>query len=246
MTKEKPINVIMPVYILNERTLVLTENAIMSLGKPEDIFLVIVDNASTCGVDYLKDRADDYIQNKENLGYAKAVNQGIRSFIDSPQKLIAIANNDIRVSPNWREVTRRVLKDPEIYSCHFRMTDYEIPFKYGRRIVKTGMERWCTGSFFVIDITDGPFFFDERFFNSYDDWDYSYRVREQGLFTTYTDMACYQHHHSWTQQQIPEREENDKKNAEYFKEKHGNYAEDLFKNMYPDQMEMDYLGGFNL
>ena len=225
------INVVMPVYILNQETLTLTENAIDSLG---DVYLIIVDNASTVGLDYLKQMSDVYIRNEENLGYAKAVNEGLKK---TNYHLIAISNNDVRVSPQWEEVAREVLADPNVYSVHFRMIPYNELFTYENDTWTSGKERWCSQSFFIVDAKKGLEYFDEDFFNSYCDWEYQLRVRATGRQTAYTNKACYQHEDSFTQKQIPEREENNRKNAELFKSKHGKYAEELFIQMYPDQMK---------
>ena len=237
--------VILPVYIANEELLQLTKNTIESLG---DVGLVIIDNASPLGGGYLRSVAEIYVRGKENFGYAKAVNQGL-SLIHND--IVAIANNDIRVSPNWLTVTQEVFEEPDVYSCHFRMTDYDVPFQYGNTIASMGKERWCTSSFFVIKTRDEKgnlrkFYYDENFINSYDDWDIHYRIRDAGLKTAYTDKACYQHHHSSTQQIIPNREEQNIKNREYFKKKHGSYPEDLFAIQFEDQMKQEYWKGFQL
>lgn len=230
--------VIIPVFINNEATLELTRNTIDSFGQEE---FVIVDNNSSLGGGYVRSIANIYIRNQENLGYAKAVNQGMK-LCDGP---MVIANNDIRVSPNWKEVTTSILKEePRVHSLHFRMTPYDVPFEYGVLTSYTGKERWCTGSFFVL--RDNSFLFDENFFNSYDDWDLSRRIRQSGKYTVYTNRACYQHNFSFTQQQIPNRNENNEKNKEYFKKKWGAYAEDLFTKDFPEQMAQDYQGGFDI
>ena len=234
------ISVIIPCYILNDELLQLTKNTIDSLG---DCSLIIVDNASSPGGGYLRDKADIYIRNKENLGYAKAVNQGLKL---CKTEIKAIANNDIRVSPNWQEVVREVFAmDDKIYSIHFRMTDYEVSFEYGNQVAIGGRERWCTSSFFVIKSWK-PRLYDENFLNSYDDWNYWHEVRESGWKQAYTNRACYQHNHSFTQQFIPERDENNKRNMEYFKEKWGDYAENMFAKQFTEQMKQDYREGFNL
>mgnify|MGYP001606625472 CR=1 FL=1 len=231
------ISVIMPVYIQNQETLELTKNSIYSLG---DCNLTIVDNDSSIGGGYLRALATTYIRNNQNLGYAKAVNQGIKL---SKKKILLVSNNDIKISPKWKDVTMEIMQNEKIGSLHFRMTGYNVPFEYGQQVVVTGKERWCTGSFFVMR---NKWLFDENFLNSYDDWDLSYRIRKEGYQTCYTNMACYQHHHSFTRQQIPEREENNKRNREYFKKKHGRYAEDIFAEQYPEQMAVNYPDGFCL
>ena len=231
--------IILPVYILNQETLDLTEAAIDSFG---DVFLVIVDNASTMGLDYLKQMADHYIRNEENRGYAQATNQGFKYLQkEHPElTLIAPANNDVRVSPNYEEVAREILSDSKVYSVHFRMIPYNELFTYGNDTWTSGKERWCSQSFFVVDAKKVLEYFDEDFFNSYCDWEYQLRVRATGRQTAYTNKACYQHEDSFTQKQIPEREENNRKNAELFKSKHGKYAEELFIQMYPDQMKFPW------
>lgn len=232
--------VIMPCYIANDQLMKLTETAIQSLGE---VPLIIVDNASPMWGGFLRNIAHTYIRNQTNLGYAAAVNQGLRL---ANSKYIAIANNDIKVSPNWQEVAKEVLdSNVHIYSCHFRMMDYDLDFEYGDQVLYTGKERWCTGSFFVVN-GEKKLYYDEHFFNSYDDWDYFLRVRQAGMYTAYTDKACYLHQHSTTQKLIPEREANDQRNREYFKQKHGDYAEALFAKEFPEQMEVAYWRGFAL
>lgn len=224
-------NLILPCYILNDELLQLTKNAVESFG---DVNLVVIDNASPLGGGYLRSVADIYIRNTENLGYAKAVNQGIKL----TDGLKAIANNDVRVSPNWQEVTNEVFtNNPKAYSVHFRMIEYDEPFDYGELTAYQGFERWCSSSFFVIR---GDELYDENLLNSYDDYDYWLRIRGKGLKTAYTNKASYQHAHSSTQQLIPEREENNKRNLEYFKLKHGEYPDEQFKKMYPEQMKKDW------
>lgn len=230
--------VIMPVYVINEELLELTKSAIFSLGEVD---LVIVDNDSLMGGGYLRALAKIYIKNNQNLGYAKAVNQGLKLAND---EYIVIANNDIRVSPNWQKVTKEVFEENgNLYSCHFRMTDYDVPFEYGNKIAYSGMERWCTSSFFVIK-SKNPQLYDEKFLNSYDDWDYWYRIALSGQKQAYTDKACYQHHHSFTKKAMNWEDKDE--NREYFKNKWGIYPEEIFKDLYPDQFDIPYQEGFKL
>lgn len=59
---------------------------------------IIVDNGSTYAVDTLRKHADIYVRNTENLGYAKAVNQGYKL---AKGEYVAIVNDDIIVGPFW-------------------------------------------------------------------------------------------------------------------------------------------------
>lgn len=228
--------IIIPVWATDSETINITEATVESLRGHE---LIIIDNGSSMGGGQLREWADLYIRNKTNLGYAKAVNQGLK-LSDYP---VAVANNDIRVSPNWANVVDDIL-GPDIGTIHFRMTLYDEPFRLGTHTWRTGKERWCTGSFFVIN---NPISFDENFLNSYDDWDLQVRTREQGFKTVYTTRACYQHFDSFTQKKIvdDEREARNKRNREYFKSKHGEYPEDLYIRQFPEQMTKDWRGGFD-
>lgn len=228
---------VIPAWTINDQVQKMTENAIESIaGTP----LIIVDNASPQGGGYLRSKADIYVRNKENLGFAKAVNQGIKL---AQTRYVAIVSTDVRVSPNWKEAAEGVFSTSNTFSCHFRMTNYDIPFKGGHTTAFSGKERWCTAAFFVLD-KEKNLLFDERFFNSYEDWDLFFRVRKEGYYTAYTDKACYQHAHSFTQKFVgfPKTEDN----KELFKQIHGDYAEELFAKQFPDQVAKNYWEGFNV
>src|SRR5258708_18792963 len=103
----KEFTVVMPCWIINEELLELTKNAVESFGE---VNLIVVDNGSIVEGGYLRSVADTYIRNKENLGYARAVNQGV--MLGELGKYTALSNNDIPVSSNWQEVaTDHLLND---------------------------------------------------------------------------------------------------------------------------------------
>lgn len=215
----------------DQETLWLTEAAIASLSYTK---LIIIDNGSEYGAGKLKELASVYIRNDVNRGYAKAVNQGIEI---AGSEIVVIANNDIIVSPNYDKVAEEILTDRKVGSVHFRMLPYSDSFVTGDDTWKEGKERWCTSSFFVVRRIQQ---YDENFFNSYDDYDFWYRLRQQGYSTAYTNKACYKHKDSYTQQQIPNRGIYDQRNREYYKQKHGEYPDEQFARMYPDQMKLPW------
>src|SRR5687768_3894839 len=142
------VSVVMPVWIQDEETLQLTLAAVESIraGAP-NCQLIIIDNASTHGAPVLRDLADVYLRNKQNLGYAKAVNQGLKL----SGKMVAIANNDIRVSVNWWDISAGIFgRSDKLASIHFRMIPYDQPFNPGITEWVSGKERWCSSSFFVL------------------------------------------------------------------------------------------------
>lgn len=197
--------------------------------------MIIVDNGSLIGGGYLRSVAYTYIRNKENLGYAKAVNQGLK--LCDKGELVAVANNDIRVSSNWQKIAEEIMKNEKVGSVHFRMIGYNEPFTTGNDTWIGSKERWCTSSFFVVRDLQ---LYDENYFNSYDDWDFWKRMRDQGYLQAYTNIAQYQHKDSFTQQFIPNRGENDIRNREYFKKKHGGYPEDLFEKEFSGELAKNW------
>ncbi len=226
----------MPCWLVSEELIQLTKNAIESLGDGE---LIIIDNGSPMGGGMLREAADIYIRNKENLGYAKAVNQGLK--LCDKSETVAIVNNDTRVSEGWQKVAIDILEDPLVMSVHFKMIPYDEPFNLGDKVWITGKERWCTNSFFVMRNCG---LFDENFLNSYDDWDLHARMYIKGFRTAYTNKAAYQHMYSSTQALIPDRNENDIKNKKYFIKKYEEEPEVMWQKLFPDQMSQDYRKGF--
>ena len=231
----------MPCYIAKQELVELTKNAVESFG---DVELIIIDDNSPQGGGYLRSIADIYVKNKENLGYGRSVNRGLKL---ATSQYIAIANNDVRISSNWQEVTEEVFsKDELIYSCHFRMTPYDEPFKYGNTIAIGGRERWCHASFFVINKAKVLFYYDEEYTNTYDDWDLFQTVRSSGLKQAYTDKAQFQHKDSSTIPYMENHGIKNKDNLEYFKDKWGMSAEELFAKDFPEQMKVNWRDGFKL
>jgi len=213
----------------------LTQNAMETLRADEKI---LVDNGSP---EPLDGWADILIRNVDNLGYCRAVNQG---FSKATGDLIAVANNDIRVSSNWRQVAKEIFEeDPKIGSVHFKMIPYDEPFNLGYETWITGKERWCHSSFYVIRreaIPEGGYFegYDE---GGYDDYDFWHRVRDlNGWKQAYTNRAQFQHRDSSTYMALDKRDgtrtERDIKNRELYKTRFGEYPDIQFANLFSEQM----------
>jgi len=221
-------DVIMPAYILDPETMAVTESAVKSL-RENDIKLIIIDNGSVMGHGQLREWADLLIYDKVNIGYARAVNQGLKL----AGKIVAVANNDIRVPPQWLPIAEDVLEDPKIGSLHYRMIPYDQPFNPSNETWPSGKERWCTSSFFVVRNVQ---LYDENFRNSYDDWDFWSRMREKGYTTAYTNKAEYQHLDSFTVRRDPQHEAINEANKKYYIIKHGMTAEEEFENLFPGEL----------
>lgn len=100
-------SIIIPAYFITYPLFHQTGNCIGSIReytkKPYEIILVMNGNGKSV-IPYSQGNyitnADKVIVNEENLGYAKAVNQGIRA---SQGEYIAVINNDVQVYENWLE-----------------------------------------------------------------------------------------------------------------------------------------------
>lgn len=237
------IDVILPVVIHEPEILRLTESAIESIrNTKDDLNLIIIDNGSSLGGGFLREQADLYLREKVNVGYPKAVNHGIQL---SRGEFICIANNDIRVSHNVFQIARTIFKNEaeKIGSVHYRMIGYEEPMALDTGIWVTGKERWCSSSFFVMK-RRAVDLYDERYgLGGFDDYDFWHRFRHiNGWRTAYTNQACYQHLDSSTQNRRDpqERSQSDVRNREYFKEKWGEYPDELFRSLHPQQWQLPW------
>lgn len=230
----RDITVVMPAWTINDQVQKMTENAIDSI---KDTSLTIIDNYSPQGGGYLRSKADTYIRNIKNLGFAKAVNQGIKL---AQTRYVAVVSTDVRLPDNWKEVFEQDMTE-DAFSFHYKMTNYDDPFTSGGKTWETGKERWCTAAFFILDKEKG-LLFDEDYFNSCEDTDLYYRARKLGYKQIYTNKASYQHAHSFTQQFVgfPGTEQN----KEIFKLKHGEYPDILVGRELADQMAVPYWEGF--
>jgi glycosyltransferase involved in cell wall biosynthesis len=214
-------------------------------GKPYTNEMIMVDNGSTFAAGYLREVADIYIRNKINLGYPGAVNQGLAV---GTGDIFCISNNDIRVPDNIFDVGLEILQDPKVGSVHYKMIHYDEPFNFGRTTWKTGRERFCTSSFFLIKREALP---QGNYDLGYgrggiDDYDFWMRVRYvNGWQTAITNKSAYQHWGSWTLSKVPELEKSDK-NQTYFISKWGEEADKLFAKKHPEQWAINYWDGMSL
>ncbi len=109
-------SIIIPAYFNSYPVFHYTGNCIGSIREHTDSSLtpyeiILVQNGET-GIGFTEKNArdaytDKFIFNKENLGYAKAVNQGIRC---ANGEYIAIVNNDTMVFNHWLEDLQKCLQ----------------------------------------------------------------------------------------------------------------------------------------
>jgi GT2 family glycosyltransferase len=180
------IHVIIPCYLLPDRDnelLHFTKNCIDSLKKntSQPYRVLIIDNASTVGAGYLQAIADSgyYIRNKENLGYAKAVNQGLQRSLSESPDWIVVANNDIEFLPGWFEAMSGAWGEKTgVVSSHLHVHDPE--HKAGVEIAHVGLmfgALWLTKPGIVSHVG----LLDESFeFGYYEDKDWWQRIAAAG------------------------------------------------------------------
>lgn len=236
------VTTIIPAWNTNKEIHDMTEMAVDSINKARETEMIIIDNGSTYGAGGLRQMADIYVRNRQNIGYPGAVNQGLAL---GTGDVFCISNNDIRVPENIFDVAEEILQDKDVGAVHFKMIPYDEPFSFGDKVWKSGKERWCTSSFFLIKreaLPEGNYDLDYGL-GGYDDWDFWHRVRHlNGWITAYTNKSAYQHWGSWTLSHVPQFDIDS--NRQVFKNKFGKEAEIIWFEKYPDQMAADYWKGF--
>lgn len=179
--------------------------------------VILVDNASIDGsVEWIKNNYPGFtlLENKQNRGFAAAVNQGIRA---SQTPFILLLNTDVELEHNCTTHLREcVMQDGRIFAASSRMVQYHHRERmddagdeytilgwtkrvgYGKPLEKYDEAREvfsaCGGAALyqkkVIDMI-GPL--DERFFAYLEDVDLSYRARIHGYKVVYCPEAVVYH-----------------------------------------------------
>ncbi len=147
------VSFVMPVYNQKEYTVKCVES-IISAMPPEDYEIIAVDNGSKDGnVEYLKSKGVTLVENKSNLGVAKAWNAGIKK---AKAPYIAIINNDVIITKNTVPpllCAVSKIKNPGIISPGTRegILDYD-PEEYAAEYVKKmkGIKRKGFAGWFML------------------------------------------------------------------------------------------------
>lgn len=194
------------------------KEVLQSLNNQNHPFEVtIIDNASSDGsVNYIKENYPQFkiIENKENLGFAAAVNQGIKA---SKSEYIFLLNNDTELESSCiSNLITCIEKDENIFAVSSKMIqshdrnkvddagdEYTIfgwtkRVGYGRSHDLYNQEREifsaCAGAaLYRRSIIDEIGLFDENFFAYMEDVDISYRARIRGYKCIYCPNAVVYH-----------------------------------------------------
>jgi len=199
-----------------------------SLGRQtyKDFETIVIDNGSNDGtVEFLESNYPRarLVKNRENLGFAAAVNQGIRV---SRGEYIALLNNDTEADKNWlKELVQTLKQRKDISFCASKMLNF-----YNRKIIDSAGDGWSMrfmqGYNVGKDVEDGPAYskeklvfgacagaalyrktlfkmiglLDERFFAYFEDVDLNFRAQLAGLRCLYIPTAVVYHMWSATTQ----------------------------------------------
>ena len=178
--------------------------------------IIMVDNASSDGsVEYVREKypSAKIIQTKENLGFAKGCNVGMRA---SNTDYIVALSNDTRVEPDWLEELVRVAEtDEKIGICGSKLVLMDTPDTYnsagffiilnafiydrapgkkvGRYEKLEPVDGVCAASaLYRKKMLDEIGLLDERLFFGHDDVDLSWRAKNAGWKAMYVPASvCY-------------------------------------------------------
>jgi GT2 family glycosyltransferase len=218
------------IIIVSYNTRELLKKCLSSIDGSYKTEIIVVDNGSTDGsVETIKKLATRYsfgnvkfkiILNKENMGFAKAVNQGIRK---ASGDYILLLNSDIIVKPKAIEKMLEFVKrhpeagviggrllnpDGSIQGSCFYLPRLTRPFagKYNPGDKPTEVEA-VVGAVFLIphQVLEKVGFFDERYFMYFEDLDYCRRVKQAGFKIYYLPSAEFIHEHGASGASLPQK-----------------------------------------
>ncbi|MTI61417.1 MAG: glycosyltransferase [Firmicutes bacterium] len=204
--------------IVNYNTLDYLKKCLASIKSKtrEDYNIIVVDNGSSDGSkEYLKKQENILlIENKENLGYARACNQGI---IAGSAEYIVLLNSDIEVTTDWLGKMIKAAAGDDVAVVGPKLINKE------GLIVGAGVDSlrddfkprgWkeldrpgvydqqedllsVGGACYLIkrDLLPVLGLFDEGYFFYFEELDYSLRAREKGYRVVYCPQARVIHHH---------------------------------------------------
>jgi len=184
--------------------------------------VIIVDNASEDGsVEYIEKNYPEFsiIQNKENLGFAAAVNQGINR---SQTEYVFLLNNDVELEPDCiSNIVDCLEKDDKTFAVTSKMVQYQNRDRIDDAGDEYTVMGWtkkvghnkspqdynqeretfsaCAGAaIYRKSVFDKIGLFDENFFAYMEDVDISYRARIHGYKCIYCPEAVVYHRGSGT------------------------------------------------
>ena len=200
-------DVIIPNYV-TERTLGIVRTCLGQLREcsPEHR-LILVDNASPAWREVWPEvnrhQRPTVVRNPENLGFVKAVNQGLRL---ARAERIVLLNNDVWVSPGWMERMDAALRG-QVGIVGPRSNQNGTISASLTYVAPTILPRGAMLPFFCVmltrEVVDRVGLLDEAFgVGLGDDDDYCHRAQRAGFDLCYLGDLTIRHFHKTTFQQL--------------------------------------------
>jgi GT2 family glycosyltransferase len=212
------VSVIIPCYLLPDKEgelLTFTQDCINSLRTfSSDFELILIDNGSPCGTDYLMSEADIYIRNRVNLGYGPAVNQGLKV---ARGEWLVVANNDLVFIHDWITAAAAAWQ-PGTGAISAHLHDHDPNHRSGRR--RVGQPGEMFGALWLTrrEVVERVGYLDEGFETAYfEDTFFWHTLRAHGYELAKTGWV--KHIGNATSGKIPNLNEIFLKNKKLFEEK---------------------------
>ncbi len=189
---EKITSVIVPCWLIDKYLLSLTRLCVEAVKKASNVELILIDNGSIMGSEYLKENADIYIKNETNLGFTKAINQGFKA---ATGKYIVVGNNDYIIRPGWEKELQGVVNNVDICGTAAPHVNGDEHPEDSSIWVEFLPGSWFMMSRKTFDLIG---LYDERFKNIFSDTDYVFRMKEHNLFPLATSHTVADHFKSAT------------------------------------------------
>ena len=177
--------------------------------------ILVVDNGSTDkSVELAQAKGARVIALERNVGFAAAVNRGIR---EARTSMIAIVNNDVDPQPDWLERLQKALEEPRVFFATGKLVDASRPnvvdgtydtLSRAACAWRVGQGRqdgplWSrrrririapmTAALFRADLFRRVGLLDERFGSYLEDVDFGLRCAMRGCFGMYVPEAVARH-----------------------------------------------------
>ncbi len=227
----KPIDIIVPWWNNNELTLKCLKSITDNTTVPYRV--ILINNASSDAQEVL-DKTKyfiwpqniEIIQNIENIGWVKAINQGLKLFLKGEADYVVMMNNDTEVPKGWLKALQERMKGDKELGLVSPLVDAKDQDIYWEQYQKEKDNKYLTFVPFVCAMTTREVvkevgLLDEQIDNGMgDDMDYCIRVKKAGFHIGVAKDIIIHHEHGASFSKLENLEELKNKNRTYVNKKH--------------------------